>query len=463
MHGRAESSDKLQAVLGDPVDEKALEQINVVLEDDRTIAGALMADHHLGYSMPIGGVVAYQDAISPSGVGYDIACGNKAVRTDTLVDDLGDLLPWMRMIEQRISFGVGRVRSGSEDDDVDHPLFSDPIWSELDAEPGQPLKQKAYMQLGTVGSGNHYVDLLRDEEGYLWVANHFGSRGLGHAIASMGLLWAHGDGPAQRDEPAVLDLGTERGQLYLAGMTLAGEYAYAGRDYVIDHVLALLGHPNVTLEVHNHHNFAWLEDDLWVVRKGATPLTLDPAFIGGSMGDISVIVRGRRDGRREDGPVDAVEDVGAMGSAPHGAGRVRREAAEDVALSQSQLSVPAGSRLRERCTLRGRQVPRVPAATEPVTDARHERRGGRLGRHAEDSVRAWHRRARLGRRRGTAGLQGSCVRPGAPHEHRGPAHSPSSWRRDGRVGHSRPLQGLTRLPHLAMWGRVRPRGYDFRP
>jgi len=322
MHGRAESSDKLQAVFGDPVDEKALEQINVVLEDDRTIAGALMADHHLGYSMPIGGVVAYQDAISPSGVGYDIACGNKAVRTDTLVDDLGDLLPWMRMIEQRISFGVGRVRSGSEDDDVDHPLFSDPIWSELDAEPGQPLKQKAYMQLGTVGSGNHYVDLLRDEEGYLWVANHFGSRGLGHAIASMGLLWAHGDGPAQRDEPAVLDLGTERGQLYLAGMTLAGEYAYAGRDYVIDYVLALLGHPNVTLEVHNHHNFAWLEDDLWVVRKGATPLTLDPAFIGGSMGDISVIVRGKRDGRREDGPVDAVEDVGAMGSAPHGAGRV---------------------------------------------------------------------------------------------------------------------------------------------
>ena len=94
-------------MFGDPVDTKALEQLTVVLDDDRAVAGALMADHHVGYSMPIGGVVAYENAISPSGVGFDIACGNKAVRTDALVDDLGEITPWMRLIEKRISFGLG--------------------------------------------------------------------------------------------------------------------------------------------------------------------------------------------------------------------------------------------------------------------------------------------------------------------------------------------------------------------
>ena len=236
-------SEKLQAVFADPVDARAVEQIEVVLEDDRAIKGALMADSHVGYSMPIGGVVAYENAISPSGVGFDIGCGNKCVRTDMLVDDLGDVGPWMRNIQKNISFGLGR----SNPEPVDHELFDDPIWDEIDTAPGQPLKQKAWQQLGTVGSGNHYVDLLTDAQGFVWVANHFGSRGLGHTIATMGLRWAYGladdDKKVERDEPAVLDLDTEKGQLYLEGMRLAGEYAYAGRAYVINQVLSLLGAP----------------------------------------------------------------------------------------------------------------------------------------------------------------------------------------------------------------------------
>ncbi len=119
-----------------------------------------------------------------------------------------------------------------------------------------------------------------------------------------------------------LDIGTAGGDLYVEAMHLAGEYAYAGRDYVISQVLALLGNPKVTFEVHNHHNFAWKEDGLWIVRKGATPLTLEPAFIGGSMGDVSVIVQGKPDVGFEDNYVHAVEDIDALGSAPHGAGRV---------------------------------------------------------------------------------------------------------------------------------------------
>jgi tRNA-splicing ligase RtcB len=181
------------------------------------------------------------------------------------------------------------------------------------------LRDKAVGQLGTVGSGIHYVDLLEDEVGYLWIACHFGSRGLGHTLATWFLAIAQGgkigDRVPEREEPAVLDTTEEMGQLYLAAMRLAGDYAYAGRDAVVDQVRSLLGNPDVTFEVHNHHNYAWYEDGLWVVRKGATPLTPEPAFIGGSMGDVSMIVQGALD-LDED-----VRDIGAIGSAPHGAGR----------------------------------------------------------------------------------------------------------------------------------------------
>lgn len=302
-------------------EQNTIDQINMVLQDERAVAGALCADGHLGYSMPIGGVVAYDNAISPSGVGFDIACGNKAVRTDAVADDLGDIRPWMELIQKNISFGLGRVNN----DSVDHELFDNPVWEEIDG-PGQPLKQKARAQLGTVGSGNHYVDLLVDDDGFVWVANHFGSRGLGHTIATMGLRWAYGlpddARNVERDEPAVLDLDTDKGQLYLAAMGLAGEYAYAGRSYVIDKVLSLIGNPHVLLEVHNHHNYAWLENGHWVVRKGATPLTPSPAFIGGSMGDVSVIVRGKLDYHDTRDATGWIQDIGALGSAPHGAGRV---------------------------------------------------------------------------------------------------------------------------------------------
>jgi tRNA-splicing ligase RtcB len=175
------------------------------------------------------------------------------------------------------------------------------------------LKEKAQLQLGTVGSGNHYVDLLAGDDGQLWVANHFGSRGLGHTICTGFLNIAKGDPFGARlresETPTVLDVHSDVGETYVAAMELAGEYAYAGRDYVIDEVLAVLG-AEPTFVVHNHHNYAWREGDEIVVRKGATPLTREPAFIGGSMGDTSMIVRGTG------------EEIGNIASAPHGAGRV---------------------------------------------------------------------------------------------------------------------------------------------
>jgi tRNA-splicing ligase RtcB len=306
------------------------------MRDERALRGALMADHHKGYSMPIGGVVAYDGAISPSGVGYDIGCGNMAVQTDLTIYDLGVLdtsgaqgemqvdpdvlVRIMTEIQKQVAFGLGR----SNPEPVDHALFDNPVWLWLESvKPG--LKQRARQQLGTVGSGNHYVDVLVDERGWIWIANHFGSRGLGHTIASGFFALNAGlnfDDRVPEGEAAVIfDTDTDTGSHYIAAMQLAGEYAYAGREFVTKQVLDILG-AEARATVHNHHNYAWYENGEWVVRKGATPLTFEPAFIGGSMGDISVIVRGAVASMQPSYNETLVADIGNIGSAPHGAGRV---------------------------------------------------------------------------------------------------------------------------------------------
>jgi tRNA-splicing ligase RtcB len=299
-------------------DAATLAQIQRCARDEQVAGAALMADGHKGYSMPIGGVVAYRDAVSPSGVGYDISCGNKAARTNIRADDLKpNIKRVMDQIARTVVFGVGQT-SGKA---ADHELFDDPTWHDV-RQLGK-LRQLAREQLGTVGSGNHYVDLLEDEQGWIWVGVHFGSRGLGHRTASGFLNLAAGRAFDDRapgehmDQPAtVLSLQTDLGQAYWQAMTLAGRYAYAGRDFVVGQVLEILG-AKATDEVHNHHNYAWLErhggEDVIVVRKGATPAWPGQrGFIGGSMGDISVIVEG----------VAGDDARAALQSTVHGAGRV---------------------------------------------------------------------------------------------------------------------------------------------
>src|SRR5689334_19887025 len=135
-------------VWGDP-EPSSIEQIKRCVAEEHAVAGALMADHHKGYSQPIGGVVAYRDAISPSGVGYDIGCGNKAVRTPLREADVrSEIGPIMDEVVRQIPFGIGRAQAVK----VDHELFDDPTWREL--RPLGALRQLAQRQLGTVGSGN---------------------------------------------------------------------------------------------------------------------------------------------------------------------------------------------------------------------------------------------------------------------------------------------------------------------
>lgn len=300
-------------VYGDPIDAGALLQIkNCAIEAERV---ALMGDHHKGYGMPIGGVAAYRDQISPAGVGFDIACGNKAVLLNLKYQDVAPELPrLMDEIFSTLSFGIGRQNA----EPVDHKLFDADAWKDVRFLKGNDaLHQKARAQLGTIGSGNHFVDLFRDEVDRVWIGVHFGSRGLGHTIASHFITEAGGNPNGDMDDPPVLlPVNSVLGNEYLMAMGLAGEYAYAGRNWVCEKVAFILG-AQILEAVHNHHNFAWAEshggDPFWVVRKGATPaFPGEKGFVGGSMGDDSVILEG----------VESPEGARSLYSTVHGAGRV---------------------------------------------------------------------------------------------------------------------------------------------
>src|SRR5215208_1246534 len=168
-----------------PVDERSLEQLKRCMDAGDAEFGVLCADHHPGYSQPIGGGIAYEGYVSPSGVGYDIGCGNKAACTDLTRDDLdalGGVEAVMGEVTRRISFGMGVPAA----ERADHAILN------ADFAPQRKLVQLAESQLGTVGSGNHYVNLMEDEQGRMWVGVHFGSRGFGHKTASGFLALAQG-------------------------------------------------------------------------------------------------------------------------------------------------------------------------------------------------------------------------------------------------------------------------------
>ncbi len=351
------------AVWGDPVEPRALAQMRRCARTAE--CAAMMADHHPGYAVPIGGVIAFADRVSPSAVGYDIACGNKAVRLDLPAAELRrDIRGILDRIATGLSFGVG----GRNPEPADHPLFDDPAW----AHPAVArLRALARAQLGTVGGGNHFVDLFVDGQDRVWAGVHCGSRGFGQKTAEW-FLHAGGASDGMDVEPLLLDADRGLGAEYLACMALAGRYAYAGRDRICETVARLLG-ASILEAVHNHHNFAWRERhggrELWVIRKGATPaFPGQRSFIGGSMGDISVIVEG----------VAHPEAEAALCSTVHGAGRVmgRREARGKVNRRTGILTRPGrvtpammrGWLEREGVELRGGGVDESPHCYKRLPD-----------------------------------------------------------------------------------------------
>jgi len=310
-------------------DNATVAQLGRVAEHARKVA--LMADGHVGYVMPIGGVAAYDNVVSVVGVGFDIACGNAAIRTDRQLNDLGRDERDIRVrlgaladeIAGTVSFGMGR-KNQAGDAPTNHPLFQDPAWEAVPGKHRHALQEKARAQLGTVGSGNHYVDVFADETGALWVGVHFGSRGFGHTVASNFLALGQGRawGEHAPETEVLLPLVQPLGHDYWHLMNLAGRYAYAGREWVARKVVDIVGGRELEL-VHNHHNFAWKENHegeaLVVVRKGATPaFPGQKGFVGGSMGDDAVIVQGASTAD----PESLALQLDALFSTVHGAGRV---------------------------------------------------------------------------------------------------------------------------------------------
>src|SRR5438132_255016 len=242
-------------------DEATIKQIERSASHEAVAGATLCADGHKGYAVPIGGVVAYEDHISPSGVGFDIACGNKAVLTDMPASEArARIKQIMDDIWSTLSFGIGLKNQ----ERVDHELYRDEAWK---IHPMKSLKDLARNQLGTIGSGNHYVDIFVDELDRVWIGVHFGSRGLGHKTATH-FLKAAGGKDGMDVPPTVVLVNSEIGSDYLAGMSLAGRYAYAGREAVARHVVRAILGAQIVEEVHNHHNFAWHEkhddEEVWV-------------------------------------------------------------------------------------------------------------------------------------------------------------------------------------------------------
>jgi tRNA-splicing ligase RtcB len=235
----------------------------------------------------------------------------------------------MGEITRRISFGMGVPAT----ERVDHPVLEKIRKAEF--EPQRKLIQLAESQLGTVGSGNHFVNLFEDEDGLVWIGVHFGSRGFGHKTASGFLALAQGlafDARAKEGEmdspPILLTIDSELGRSYIAAMNLALEYAYAGRDVVVEKVLEILG-AEATYDVHNNHNYGAFEEHFgrtyWVVRKGCTPARPgQEGFVGGSMGDASVILEGVDGEEAEEALYSTVHGAGRVMSRSHAAGRIRR-------------------------------------------------------------------------------------------------------------------------------------------
>ncbi len=270
-----------------------------------SIAGALMPDAHVGYGLPIGGVLATRNAVIPYAVGMDIACRMKMTVLDLPVDSLekkNDRLA--RALEEETSFGVG----ASFQTRRQHDVMDDDDWSF--SQVVRQDKDKAWKQLGTSGSGNHFVEfgtLTVPASGlglapgtYLALLSHSGSRGTGGDIATHYSRLAarlHPELPKELVHLAWLDLDSEEGQEYWQAMELMGRYAAANHQLIHRAIARNLG-VQVLLDLENHHNFAWKEihqgQEMIVHRKGATPAGQGVlGIIPGSMGTPGFVVRGK--------------------------------------------------------------------------------------------------------------------------------------------------------------------------
>ena len=307
---------------------------------------ALMPDAHVGMGATIGSVIPTLGAIIPSAVGVDIGCGMIAVETDLTANDLPDDLAGLHdRIVQVIPAGLGKAHETQswEPDDV--------RWSKLPELPpssegwGQKDRRKVPDQFGTLGSGNHFVEVCLDEGDHVWVVLHSGSRGIGNTLAQRHIENAKGIMARyfiELEDPdlAYLVEGTPEFDAYISDMLWAQRYAMANREAMMDAALrelfAFVGHGNEALRINCHHNYTEKEHhhgkDVWLTRKGAIRAgSGDYGVIPGSMGTRSYIVSG-------------LGNPASYTSCSHGAGRRLSRSAARKTLTVESLKEQMGSR-----------------------------------------------------------------------------------------------------------------------
>jgi len=322
--------------VGADIEASAVAQLELALRLPIAIQGALMPDAHPGYALPIGGVFAAHRAVAPAMVGVDIGCRMHLTIFEMPPDSfLQQRTAFFKELQAVTTFGVGAARPRP----ADHEVLDDDRWGLTSQTRG--LHAKAAAQLGTSGSGNHFAELIVGEriqtmrqadtetsgsdasrspslpfslslpQRFCGLLTHSGSRGVGYAIASYYMRLAAQETARHAQVPKMyewLDLDGAAGQEYWQAMQLAGAFAQANHE-VIHAAFARRSGLTPIATVQNHHNFAWLEGDTVIHRKGATPA--EPGVLGvipGSMGTPSYLVAGRG-------------QPAALSSASHGAGR----------------------------------------------------------------------------------------------------------------------------------------------
>jgi tRNA-splicing ligase RtcB len=357
------------------IDPGAIHQMDNAMRLPVSAAGALMPDAHVGYGLPIGGVLATEGAVIPYAVGVDIACRMRLSVLDAVPDVIAQQKgKFETVLRENTRFGAGVEWKPRQDDDV----LDDPDWDALPFL--KHLKDKAAKQLGTSGSGNHFVefgeleileaiDVVETRHGaslpvpgkYLALLSHSGSRGVGFQIADKYSKLAaqlHPElkaGKGDLSHLGWLDMASEAGQEYWLAMNLAGRFASANHRVIHRNVSKAAGLKPIAV-VENHHNFAWVETladgrEVYVHRKGATPAGAGVlGVIPGTMGDVGYVVRG-------------LGNAASLNSASHGAGR-------NLSRTQALKSITKPMRdeyLRERgVTLLGGGLDEAPQAYKDI-------------------------------------------------------------------------------------------------
>jgi len=347
------------------IDPEAIKQMENSMRLPVTVTGALMPDAHVGYGLPIGGVLATENVVIPYAVGVDIACRMRLSIYEVSPHLIGQKKGMFEdALWNETAFGMGVRWTGAKR--AQHAVLDDLAWDAT--RQLKMLKDIAYGQLGTSGTGNHFVEWgsfrlheptfgLKPGE-YLALLSHSGSRGVGAKIAdrfSKLAIEKHPDLDKSVRQLAWLSLDSEDGQEYWLSMQLAGKFASANH-YIIHHrVASAVGLKEVAV-VENHHNFAWVEKltdgrDVIVHRKGATPAGKGVlGVIPGSMGDAGYVVRGRGVGE-------------SLQSASHGAGRLISRKAALNSIGRSARD----EYLKERnVTLLGGGLDESPQAYKPI-------------------------------------------------------------------------------------------------